>query len=105
MPDGMTSDAAEDGVSANWLVWAAAGTVLLSALLLSGGVFLHFTGYLLASVVTFTLIAFFRKRSLQHSLSAGIGVSRSVNLVAGGILVVGFLVSIAHSWFIASHFS
>ena len=90
---------------ANWLVGAAVGCVLLSALALAGGILLHFLGYVLASLLAFSLIALFRRRSSERSLTLGIGVPHWVKLTAAGVLFAGFAVSIAHSWFIASHFS
>lgn len=92
------------GASA-WLLAVAAASVCISALALSGGIALHFVGYALASLLSFTLIAMFRRRTVERSTSAGIGVPKRVNLLAIAILVAGFGVSVAHSWFIASHFS
>jgi hypothetical protein len=91
--------------SASWLLAVAAGAVLLSALALSGGIALHFLGYALASLLAFSAIAMFRRRSLERSAKAGIGIPHWLNVTAVAVLVVGFLVSLAHSWFIASYFS
>jgi hypothetical protein len=98
-----TSDPAPD--SSTWLLWVAAASVGLSALVLYGGLALHFAGYALASLLAFTLIAMFRRRTVERSASLGIGVPQRINLLAVAILLLGFVVSIAHSWFIASHFS
>lgn len=89
----------------NRLLAAAAGCILLSALALAGGVAVHILGYVLASLLAFTLIALFRRRSSERSLTAGIGVPHWIKRAAAGILVAGFLLSVAHAWFIASHFS
>jgi len=88
-----------------WLLWVAAGAVILSAAALGGGLGLHIAGYALASLFAFTAIAIFRRRSRELSLAAGIGVGRTAKLLAIGILLAGFAISIAHSWFIASHLS
>lgn len=91
--------------SATWMLWAAAAAVLLGALALFGGILAHFLGYALGSLLAFTLVALFRRRSVERSASAGVGVPHWVNLVAVAVLVVGFGVAIAQSWFIASYFS
>lgn len=90
---------------ADWLLAAAAAAVLFGFLALSGGLFLHFVGYALASLLAFTLVAMFRRQSLEQSVKAGIGIPRWMNLAAWALLFVGFAVAVAHSWFIASYFS
>lgn len=89
--------------SSTWCLGAAAGAVALGALALSGGIVLHVIGYALASLLAFTLIAMFRRRSLERAVKEGIGVPHRVNLLAIGVLVVGFAVSVAQSWLIASY--
>jgi hypothetical protein len=96
---------ARGSLEANWLLWAALGAVLLGLLALSGGIALHFVGYALASLFAFTLIAMFRRRSIERSLSDGIAVPRWMNRLAVGVLAVGFVVSVAQAWLIASYFS
>lgn len=91
--------------SATWMVWAASGAVVLGALALFGGIIAHFLGYALASLLAFTLIALFRRRSVEVSASAGVGVPHWINVIAVCVLVVGFGVAIAQSWVIASYFS
>ena len=88
-----------------WLLWVAVGAVALSAVALVGGIVLHLVGYVLASLLAFTAIAIFRRRSLEMSTAAGVGLARSFKLLAAGTLFVGFVISIAHAWFIASHVS
>jgi hypothetical protein len=87
------------------MLWTAAGAVLVSLFVLSGGIVLHFFGYALASLLAFTLIAMFRRRSVERSASAGIGVPHWINLTAIAVLVAGLLAAVAHAWFIASYFS
>jgi hypothetical protein len=103
----MTSGPSGEGAvgDGTWLVGAAVGCVLLGALALAGGILFHFLGYALASLLAFSLIALFRRRSSERSLTQGIGVPRWVRLVAVGALLAGFAISIIHSWFIASYFS
>lgn len=91
--------------SATWLLGVASALVAVSAVALSGGIVLNIIGYLLASVFAFTLIAIFRRRSLERSANAGIGVPHWMNLAAAGVLLIGFILSVAHSWFIASYLS
>lgn len=94
-----------DAGNVTWLLGAAAAAVLLSLLALSGGIALHFLGYVLASLLAFSLVALFRRKSLERTAKAGLGMPRWLNLTAFGVIVVGFGVSIVHSWFIASYFS
>jgi hypothetical protein len=91
--------------SSIWCLGAAAGAVALGAVALSGGIVLHVIGYALASLLAFTLIAMFRRRSLERAVKEGIGVPHAVNLFAVGVLLVGFAVSVAQSWLIASYLS
>lgn len=77
----------------------------MSAILLAGGIVLHLLGYALASLCAFTLIAMFRRRSAERSVTAGVGVPHWINLTAVGVLIAGFAVSVVHSWLIASYFS
>jgi hypothetical protein len=96
---------ARSSSSATWMVWVAGAAVVLSALALFGGILAHFLGYALASLLAFTLIALFRRRSVEISANAGVGVPRWINFTAVSVLIVGFLVAIAQSWVIASYFS
>jgi len=96
---------ARSSLEANWLLWAAAAAVLLGLLALPGGIALNLIGYALASVLAFTLVAMFRRRSIERSLTAGIAVPRWMNRLAFGVIATGFAVSVAQAWFIASHFS
>lgn len=96
---------ARSSLEANWLLWAAAAAVLLGLLALSGGIVLNLVGYALASLLAFTLVAMFRRRSIERSLTAGIAVPRWMNRFAFCVLALGFAVSVAQAWFIASYFS
>ena len=69
-----------DAGNVTWLLGAAAAAVLLR-------------------------LALFRRKSLERTAKAGLGMPRWLNLTAFGVIVVGFGVSIVHSWFIASYFS
>ncbi|HMI82074.1 MAG TPA: hypothetical protein VK480_09835 [Solirubrobacterales bacterium] len=79
--------------------------MVLSALALSGGIALHLAGYALASLFAFTLIAMFRRRTVERSVTIGVGVPHWINVAAVGVLFIGFAVSVVHSWFIASYYS
>jgi hypothetical protein len=89
----------------NRFLAAATGCILLSALALGGGVAVHIVGYVLGSLLAFSLIALFRRRAFEQSLTAGIGVPHWIKRAAAGILAAGLVLSIIHAWFIASHFS
>lgn len=89
--------------SSTWCLAAATGAVALGAVALGGGIVLHVVGYALASLLAFTLIAMFRRRSLERAIKEGIGVPHRVNLFAACVLLVGFAVSVAQSWLIASY--
>ncbi len=91
--------------SPSWLLWVAGVAVGLSVVALGGGLALHLVGYALASLFAFTAIALFRRRSLELSATAGIGVSSFARVFAGTTLLVGFVVSVADAWFVASHLS
>lgn len=101
----MRPQPSRSGDSSIWCLRGAAVAVILGALALSGGIVLHFVGYALASLLAFTLIAMFRRRSLERVLREGIAVSHRVNVFAVCVLVVGFVVSVLQSWLIASHLS
>lgn len=98
------SEADSSGDPSIWC-FAAAAAVFLGAVALSGGILVHVIGYAFASLVAFTLIAIFRRRSLERVVKEGVGVPHWVNLVAAGVLVVGLVVSVAQSWLIASYLS
>jgi hypothetical protein len=105
MDDSLASEPGSLAALSRLLIGGAALAVVLGAATLSGGIALHFVGYALASLLAFSLIALFRRQSLERTVNAGIGVPHWLNLAAIGVLIAGFLVSVAQSWLIASHFS
>jgi hypothetical protein len=105
MEESVNIEAGASRDSSAWCLWGAAGAVALGAVALLGGIALHVVGYALASLLAFTLIALFRRRSLERAVKEGIGVPHRINVVAIGVLVAGFVVSVAQAWLIASYLS
>jgi hypothetical protein len=97
---------AEDPGSPTWLLgFSAAATAVSLILLPFSGLGVHITGYVLASLVAFTLVALFRRASVARFLLVSIGTARSANAAAGGLLGGGLAVSVAHAYAIARHFA
>jgi hypothetical protein len=90
---------------AAWMLSAAVLAVAVGFAALWGGIVAHFLGYLLASLLAFTLVALFRRAAMDRQTSSGVVVPHWMNLVAAGVLLVGFVVAVGQAWFIASHFS
>jgi hypothetical protein len=87
------------------MLWAAVAAVAVGAAALAGGIVAHFLGYAFASLVAFTLVAFFRRAAVDRQTKSGVVVPNWMNLTAVGVLVAGFAVAIGQALFIASHFS
>lgn len=87
-----------------WLLAVAAVSVAagLAAHLL-GSLLGHAVGYALDSLIPFTLVAVFRRRSLERLIVVGLPPSRQTNTFAWLILIVGFACAVLHAWAIARH--
>jgi len=77
-------------------VLLSAGLVVLSSLLA------HVAGYLLASVVTISLVGNFHRIDLQRRQSAGYVSGRALGRWAGVVAGLGLIVAAAHTWSIAT---
>lgn len=88
-----------------WPLALAAAGLLLAAITLAGGVGLQILGYLSASLLLFTAVAWFRRSSLERAAKHGVSTSSSLNAVALLMLVAGFSLALVHAWKIAIHFS
>jgi hypothetical protein len=96
-----------DPGSPMWMLWLAGGAVGASALVFAfgGGFLVNLIGYLLGSLVAFTLIALFRRATLSRMFVAGVGVARSANTGAAGLLATGLVCACIHAYFIARHYA
>ena len=95
----------ETGSNPTWFLLAAGVAAAVGALALAGGVALNFFGYVASSLAVFTLIALFRRGSLQRAAALGISPPRNPNLLALALLAIGFALSLVHAWLIASYLS
>jgi hypothetical protein len=95
----------EGGGSGVWFLLLAAAGLAISAVALVGGVGAQVLGYLSASLLLFTSVAWFRRRSLERQAREGIATARTLNMLAIALLVSGFALSVVHAWHIASHLS
>ena len=108
VPDGdLGSSAREDPGSPNWMLWLAAASVVASLAMFVAGSELapNIAGYVLGSVVAFTLVALFSRASRVRLFKAGIGTGRGLNRAAVGLLAVGLLSVALHAYLIARHYS
>jgi hypothetical protein len=88
--------------SPSTLLWAAASLVISLLLLLTGGIALHLLGYIFACLIPFTLVALFRRSSIQRMAISGIAPPEWTKVVSIAIIVTGFFLALVHAWFIAS---
>lgn len=95
----------ELGVQPGWYLLAAGAAAVVAMLTLPGGIVLNLLGYAASSLAVFSLVALFRRVSVRRSAQLGISPPRNLNLAALGLLAIGFALSLAHAWLIASHFS
>jgi hypothetical protein len=96
---------APSGLDPAVLLLAALAAAAIGIVALLGGFPLNLLGYAASSFGVFTLVALFRRRSLERSALLGISPPRNLNLAALGLIAVGFLVSVAQAWQIANHLS
>jgi hypothetical protein len=84
------------------LVLGGASVVASGALVLLSGLGAHVAGYLLASVVTISLVGNFHRIDLQRRQSPGYVSGRALGGWAGVIAGLGLVVAAAHTWSIAT---
>ena len=96
----------EDAGSRIWYLWLAGVAMVLSiaAFALGPGVAVNLVGYVLASLVAFTLVALFRRNSVRRMAQRGIITAQSTQLLGLLILVLGVVVAAFHAYQIARHF-
>lgn len=88
------------------VLFAAAAFVVLGAILAAApGIGFHIFGYVFACLVTFTLVALFRRYSVQRAATEGVVAPGWTHWFSIGLLVVGFAVAILNAWAIAVKFS
>lgn len=104
-PEMTTAAVAPAGPDPTVLLLAAAVAATIGVVALLGGLLLNLLGYAACSFGVFTLVALFRRRSLERSALLGVSPPRNLNLAALALIAVGFLVSVAQAWQIASHLS
>jgi hypothetical protein len=90
-----------------WMLWLAAAAVAASLAMfaLGEGLATNILGYILGSVVAFTLVALFSRAARERLFTAGIGTARAVNQAAVAVLAIGVLSVALHAYFIARHYS
>lgn len=88
------------------VLFVAAACVVLGALLAAApGVGWHVVGYALACLVTFTLVALFRRYSTQKMAAEGIVAPAWTKWFSIALLIVGFVAAIINAWAIADKLS
>ncbi len=88
-----------------WPLLVGAAGLVLAAVTLPGGLVLQIVGYLSASLLLFTAVAWFRRSSFEQAARAGVTTSPGLNAAALLLLIAGFALAVAHAWNIAVHFS
>lgn len=88
-----------------WPLLLAGAGFFVGLITLGGGVAFQILGYLSASLLLFTAVAWFRRSSYERALKDGVSTSSSFNAVALVLLVAGFALALVHAWNIAIHFS
>ena len=84
------------------LVLGIASVALSAALLLLSGMVADVVGYLLASVVTISLIGFFHRTDLQRRQHPRYVSRGSFSRWAGAVAALGMVVAALHTWSIAT---
>lgn len=84
------------------LVLGGAAVLLSAAFTMLSGLLAHVAGYLLASVVTISLVGNFHRIDLQRRQSPGYVAGRSLGRWAGLVAGLGLLVAALHTWSIAT---
>lgn len=83
----------------------ASALICVSAVLLgSRPVPTHALGYVLASVVPFTLVAVARRGANDREFEAGIPLARLAKILAFAVLAAGLLLAVAHAFYIARRY-
>ena len=94
-----------EGGAPVWPLLVAAGGFVVGLLTLGGGVALQILGYLSASLLLFTAVAWFRRNSYERALRHGVSTPSSLSAAALLLLLAGFALALVHAWNIAIHFS
>ena len=84
------------------LMLGGASVVLSAALLVVPGLLAHAAGYVLASLVTISLVGNFHRIDLQRRQSPGYVARRALGGWAGAIAGFGLVVAAVHTWSIAT---
>jgi hypothetical protein len=97
----------QDPGSRLWMLWLAAASVgaSLAMFALGEGLVPNILGYILGSVVAFTLVALFSRAARVRLFTAGIGTARALNNATVALLAVGLLSVALHAYLIARHYS
>jgi hypothetical protein len=106
--DDLSSDlSSEDPGSPVWMLWLAVATVAVSIglFIVGEGLVPNVVGYVLGSVVAFSLVALFSREARRRLFKAGIGTGTGVDTACVLVLVVGLLSVALHAYFIARHYS
>lgn len=89
-----------------WLLVLAGVSIVLSlGLLVLGGLALNVVGYVLSSLVAFSLVAMFRRNAANRFVAVGIGAAPSTAAFSIALLLAGLVVAALQAYAIARHFA
>ena len=93
--------------SPEWFVAMAGTSVAASIVLfaLGAGLGSNLAGYVLASILPFTLVAVARRDFAKRLVTAGVSERRGVRGACVAILALGLISVIVHAYLIAHHFA
>jgi hypothetical protein len=96
----------EDPGNRAWYLWLAGAATAtgVATFALGPGVAINVIGYVLASLVAFTLVALFRRNSVRRMAQHGVVTPQSTQLLGLLILVTGLVVAAFHAYRIARHY-
>jgi uncharacterized membrane protein YdjX (TVP38/TMEM64 family) len=87
-------------------------TIALACVFVSGvlftvadGLAANLLGYLLASAIPFTLVAFVRRESVRRFVNEGIYERRATRVGCVVTLLLGLLAAFAHAYLVARHYA
>lgn len=83
------------------LLVATASCMLGALLAAPPGLIFHIFGYLLGCLVTFALVALFRKNSVQLTALTGVVPPRWTRWLSTTLLFAGLVVALLNAWLIA----
>lgn len=88
------------------VLFVAAACVAFGAVMaVAPGAGFHLLGYVFACLVTFTLVTFFRRFSVEKAATEGVVPPSWTRWFSIALLVVGFAVAILNAWAVAVKFS